>query len=85
MSVIESTLKELDEVNKGLNLTDELQTQIHPEVFFRRNSVNLLIGKKGSGKTYNVFREIIDWYIKGSNRVQALKHYFLQVRLENSL
>ena len=59
MSVIENTLKELSEVNKGLNLVEELQTEIHPEVFFRRNSVNLLIGKKGSGKTYNVFREII--------------------------
>ena len=59
MSVIENTLKELSEVNKNLDLTNELQTEIHPEVFFRRNSVNLLIGKKGSGKTYNVFREII--------------------------
>ena len=59
MSVIEKTLSDLTEVNKGLNLTNELQTLIHPEVFFRRNSVNLLIGKKGSGKTYNVFRELI--------------------------
>ena len=59
MSVIEKTLKELSDVNRGLDLTNELQTEIHPEVFFRRNSVNLLIGKKGSGKTYNVFREII--------------------------
>ena len=58
-NVIEQTLNILKDVNKGLNLTDELQTEIHPEVFFRRNSVNLLIGKKGSGKTYNVFREII--------------------------
>ena len=59
MSVIENTLKDISEINKGLDLTNELQTQIHPEVFFRRNSVNLLIGKKGSGKTYNVFRELI--------------------------
>ena len=58
-SIIEKTLADLSEINKGLNLTDELQTLIHPEVFFRRNSVNLLVGKKGSGKTYNVFRELI--------------------------
>jgi len=37
----------------------ELQTEIHPELNFRRNSVNLLIGRRGSGKTYNVFREMI--------------------------
>ena len=58
-SVLEKTLKELSEINKGLDLTQELQSEINPEVFFRRNSVNLLVGKKGSGKTYNVFREII--------------------------
>jgi len=39
--------------------TEELQTTIHPELNFRRNSVNLLIGRRGSGKTYNVFREMI--------------------------
>ena len=59
MSIIQKTLDDLTAVNKGLDLTNELQTEIHPEVFFRRNSVNLLVGKKGSGKTYNVFREII--------------------------
>ncbi len=37
----------------------ELQTTIHPEVRFKRNSLNLLIGRRGSGKTYNVFRELI--------------------------
>lgn len=49
----------LREINSGIDLTHELQTQINPEIFFKRNSVNLLIGKKGSGKTYNVFREIL--------------------------
>ena len=49
----------LSTVNKDLDLTDELQTEIHPEIFFKRNSVNVLIGKKGSGKTYNVFREVL--------------------------
>lgn len=37
----------------------EIQTTIHDELNFKRNSVNLLIGRRGSGKTYNVFREII--------------------------
>ena len=39
--------------------THELQTVIHNDLNFRRNSVNLLIGRRGSGKTYNVFREMI--------------------------
>jgi hypothetical protein len=32
---------------------------IHKDLNFRRNSLNILIGKRDSGKTYNVIREII--------------------------
>ena len=49
----------LKNINKDLDLTHELQTEIDEGVYFKRNSVNLLIGKKGSGKTYNVFREVL--------------------------
>ena len=45
--------------NKNVDLTNEIQTEIDPNVYFNRNSVNLLVGKKGSGKTYNVFREVL--------------------------
>ena len=59
MSIVNKTLNLLSELSKDRDLTHDLQTEIHPEIFFRRNSVNLLVGKKGSGKTYNVFREIL--------------------------
>ena len=59
MSVVDKTLSLLAELSKDKDLTHDLQTEINPEVFFRRNSVNLLVGKKGSGKTYNVFRELL--------------------------
>lgn len=59
MSLNEKVYTLLKKINSGLDLTHELQTTIDPEIFFKRNSVNLLIGKKGSGKTYNVFREIL--------------------------
>ena len=58
-NVCEKVFKLLQQVNKKLDLTHELQTEIDPNVFFLRNSVNLLVGKKGSGKTYNVFREVL--------------------------
>ena len=54
----DKALQLLSELNKDVDLTHELQTEISPDVFFKHNSVNLLIGKKGSGKTYNVFREV---------------------------
>ena len=55
----DKALELLSQLNKDIDLTHELQTEIDPTVFFKRNSVNLLIGKKGSGKTYNVFREVL--------------------------
>ena len=49
----------LNKINKKADITQELQTEIDPSVLFRRNSVNIIIGKRGSGKTYNVFRELL--------------------------
>ena len=51
--------KLLRKIAKDTDLTHELQTEIDPSLRFRRNSVNLFIGKRGSGKTYNVFRELL--------------------------
>ena len=38
---------------------EDLQTPIHNDIFFRYNSVNLVIGKRQSGKTYSTLREIL--------------------------
>ena len=57
---VDAAVKELlAKKNKNVDLTNEIQTEIDPNVYFNRNSVNLLVGKKGSGKTYNVFREVL--------------------------
>jgi hypothetical protein len=37
---------------------NEVQSIIHPQIRFKRNSINILIGRTGSGKTYSVLREI---------------------------
>ena len=38
---------------------EDLQTPIHNDIYFRYNSVNLVIGKRQSGKTYSTLREIL--------------------------
>jgi hypothetical protein len=38
---------------------DEVQGKIAPNIFFRYNSVNVVIGQRGSGKTHFVLREIL--------------------------
>jgi hypothetical protein len=37
----------------------QLQTNIHPELLFRFNSINLLVARRGVGKTFNVLKELI--------------------------
>jgi hypothetical protein len=36
-----------------------LQSEIHPEILFRYNSINLLISRRGIGKTFTVMKELI--------------------------
>ncbi|GHU20824.1 hypothetical protein FACS189472_12830 [Alphaproteobacteria bacterium] len=44
---------------RGIDKSEQLQSFIDPELNFRRNSINLYIGRRGSGKTFNVLRELI--------------------------
>jgi hypothetical protein len=41
------------------NSAHHLQTIIHPEINFRYNSLNLLISRRGAGKTFTVMTELI--------------------------
>lgn len=60
MSKLDSAVNQLlEEINDNTDLTHELQTKIHPDINFKYNSVNLLVGKRGSGKTFNCFRELL--------------------------
>jgi hypothetical protein len=36
-----------------------LQSKIHLEILFRYNSINLLISRRGAGKTFTVLKELI--------------------------
>jgi hypothetical protein len=44
-NIISSTL---ENINKS-----QLQTEIHPEINFKYNSINLLISRRGVGKTFS--------------------------------
>ncbi|GHU18839.1 hypothetical protein FACS189472_07740 [Alphaproteobacteria bacterium] len=46
-------------VIEKVDKSEQLQSVIDPELNFRRNSINLYIGRRGSGKTFNVLRELI--------------------------
>jgi hypothetical protein len=50
--------KEIDEIIDKTKI-DEIQSCISSNICFRYNSVNVVIGKRGSGKTHFVLREIL--------------------------
>jgi hypothetical protein len=51
-NIISNTLSNIDK-------SQQLQTEIHPEINFKYNSINLLIFRRGVGKTFAVLRELI--------------------------
>ena len=52
--------------------SDQLVSEIHPDLFFRRNSVNLVCGRRGSGKTYLLMRELLKCLMLGHNEYTQL-------------
>ena len=59
MSLTAYVNKLISKTLKNIDKTQQLQTQIHTEINFRYNSINLLISRRGVGKTFSVLREII--------------------------
>lgn len=47
----------MEEFSKYDNI-DNLQHNIHTEINLRYNTVNIVVGQRGSGKTYNIFNEV---------------------------
>ena len=56
---LDDAVDELIKKNAKQATDDELVSTIDDSIFFRRNSVNLVIGRRSSGKTHTVLREII--------------------------
>jgi uncharacterized protein YbcC (UPF0753/DUF2309 family) len=48
-----------EQISTVENKESQKITFIHKDLNFYRNSLNLLVGKRGSGKTFNVIREVI--------------------------
>jgi hypothetical protein len=46
-------------INKKSGSASQSQILIHPDILFRYNSINLLVSRRGVGKTFTVMRELI--------------------------
>jgi hypothetical protein len=58
LDVIDDMINQTISENRG-ELNREVIQKIHPEVNTYRNSINILVGKQGLGKSYTALREII--------------------------
>jgi hypothetical protein len=43
----------------GIDKSEQIQSLINPDIYFKRNSINLLISRRGVGKTFTVMTELI--------------------------
>ena len=59
--IVDSLIKHDD---KNSDSREDMQNLIDDEIFFHYNSVNLVIGKRGSGKTYSTLREILKLVVR---------------------
>jgi hypothetical protein len=59
ISIAQKANQDIMNILETINKDEQLQTVIHPELNFKRNSINLLISRRGVGKTFTVMRELI--------------------------
>jgi hypothetical protein len=59
MSLTDKARRKMCKALQGIDEEQVIQSVIHPEIYFKRNSINLLVGRRGNGKTFNVLNEVI--------------------------
>jgi hypothetical protein len=59
MSLNDHVNRLIQNVIKKVDNTEQIQSEIHPDIMFRYNTINLLVSRRGVGKTFTVLREII--------------------------
>jgi hypothetical protein len=58
-SLVTISQRKIRKALKGIDKENQLQSLIDPEIYFKRNSINVLISRRGVGKTYTVMTELI--------------------------
>jgi archaellum biogenesis ATPase FlaH len=72
--IVDMEMAAIDEKDKK-SIKNEIHTEIHEDIMFPFNSINLVLGRTGSGKSRMVFREIA----KGAHLKEKPFHIFVLV------
>jgi hypothetical protein len=57
--ISKAAMKDIKQIMDKVNKKEQIQSKIHDDINFWKNTINLLIGKRGSGKTFNVNYEMV--------------------------
>jgi hypothetical protein len=58
-NISKAAMKEIKQIMDKVNKEEQIQSKIHDCINFWKNTINLLISKRGSGKTFNVNYEMV--------------------------
>jgi hypothetical protein len=58
-NISKEAMKDIKMIMDKVNKEEQIQSKIHDDVNFSKNTINLLIDKRGWGKTFNVNYEIV--------------------------
>jgi hypothetical protein len=58
-NISKAVMKDIKMIMDKINTQEQIQSKIHDEINFWKNTINLSIGKRGSGKTFNVNYEMV--------------------------
>ena len=72
--IVDAEMAHIDR-NDEANIKNEIHTEIHEDITFPYNSINLVLGQTGSGKSRMVFREVA----KGAHLKDKPFHIFVLV------
>jgi hypothetical protein len=58
-NISKAAMKEIKMIITKVNKEEQIQSKIHDNINFYKNTINLLIGRRGLGKIFNVGNEMV--------------------------
>jgi hypothetical protein len=59
IDLVNVSRRKITKALQGVNKENQVQSLIDPDIYFKRNSINLFISRRGVGKTFTVMSELI--------------------------
>jgi hypothetical protein len=61
-NISKAAMKDIKKIMAKVNKEEQIQSKTHDDINFYKNTINLLISRRGFGKTFNVSYEMVNHY-----------------------